>query len=236
MKKPTTPITAHADWDYDLIDRVARGVEHSDLHVFGALTFVAVPESKGGDPDDPATSIGLDFAMVTDGRRGWLALVAADEECDWGPETNELLDELVGEVGATDAAPHVALAVNVYRSTPPVEEAVELRDDRQRRIEALFESHFGDVPEREPEAFSWMEKAMKAFGFGWMTESEIRERMNEGPEEGFGASHGSVVEEDAMPDGPFFEVRTTVLSELPPAYMNRHERRKQKALARKSRR
>ena len=224
MEKPTQAITSHADWDYELLEHVARGLEHSALHVAGALTFVAVPKEIGGDPDDELSSVGLNLALVTDFARGWLVLVAADEECDWGQVAGELIDELLAEVGAVSPAPHVALGANSYGRVELVAGALDLRAERSSRIEEAFEAHFADCPPLDPDAFKWMHAAMAACNFGWLTEADLREMMNESPEQG-------------LKSVPREESAVHVLGEpmFGPVLVgpNRQERRKQKALTRR---
>lgn len=225
MKKPTQAITSHADWDYELLEHVARGLEHSALHVAGALTFVAVPEEIGGDPNHELSSVGLNLALVTDFKRGWLALVRADEECDWGQVAGELVDDLMADVGAVSPAPHVALGANSYKSEDLVAGALDLRTHRRRQIEEAFEAHFADCPPLGPDAFEWMHTAMAACNLGWLTEADLRETMNESPELGL----KSVPREESGVHVLGVPVLVGPVLDKP----NRQERRKQKALTRR---
>lgn len=223
MKKPTEAITSHPDWDYELLEHVTRGLEHSVLHVAGALTSVRVPEEIGGDPDDDLCSLLLNLTLVTDFERGWFVLVAADEACDWGQVAGELIDELLAEVGAVSPAPHVAQGANSYRSVELVAGALDLRVDRRRRIEEAFEAHFADCPPLGPDAFEWMRAVMTACNYSWLTEADLRETMNESPEGGL----KSVPREESG-----VHVLGPVLGPVL-AGPNRQERRKQNAMARR---
>ena len=181
MQKPSIAITSNTDWDYDLIERVTRALEHSPLHVRAVLGQVSVPAELGGDPRDPYSALGFDMALITDLQRGWLVLTQADEEYDW----TSTIDDVLGEMVQGDSAPWVGRTALSFVSEPPVATALDLRCDAQARIEAEFERHFGEASRLPTKLFSAFDAGFAEFGFSVMEEVELRRKMNE-PFEGFG--------------------------------------------------
>lgn len=173
MRKPDYPIKSEEWLDYGISERVARHLRASPLHVFDAQVSSSVPAAIG-DPDDPLTSISVEFTMLTDGRRGWLILVGAEEDWDVEVEMTELVQ---GMLGATEGQPKwVVRAVELY--DPPAAGVLDLRDGstRRARLEDEFARHFEGVAPTE------VESILQPFEvYALRDELAIRKCMNQDP-------------------------------------------------------
>ncbi len=189
LQKPDQPITSHPSYDYDLGDRVARALEHSPLHVVGASVVVSLPESRqaavveemfGLNP--PPFAVGgwlteVELVFVTDGAHGWLALVDATDDDDAEAEVSKLMAEIL--VGHEEVA-CVVRAVSDFGAL--VAGALDLREPatRRARIEAEYARLLGDSAATAPEDFF---ARFRGYEHCVRGEAEIRETMNESPEE-----------------------------------------------------
>lgn len=173
MQKPDYPIRSAAWLDHGLSEHVARHLESSPLHVYGAHVVSAVPAAIG-DPDDPLTSISVEFTMLTDGRRGWLVLVLAQDEWDAEVEMTELVEHLLEMV---EHPPKVVVRA-VAPFAAPNSGAIDLRDPAtvRARLEEEFARHFQGVSARPVEPFL---RPFEACGYAPRDELTIRRAMNQ---------------------------------------------------------
>lgn len=176
MQKPENyPIESEAWLDYGLTEHVARHLQSSPLHVYGASVISAVP-APVGDPNDPLTSIMVDFTLVSDGRSGWLVLVSPQVEWDAEVEMSELVEGLLEMGKVKDPPKSVVRAANRYdRATPG---ALDLRDPNtvRARLEAEFERHFEGVAASSVEDFL---QPFETFHYALRDELAIRREMNQ---------------------------------------------------------
>ena len=173
MKKPDYPITSEEWLDYGLAERVARHLQASPLHVFFASVSMSVPAALG-DPSDPHAALLVDLTMLTDGRRGWLVLVSAQDEWDAEAELTEFVEGLCEMVEGPSR--WVVRAARGHE--PAVPGALDLRDAAtvRERLEAEFERSFDGAPPAEVEPFL---RPFEKFGYAVWDELAIRRQMNE---------------------------------------------------------
>ncbi len=173
MIKPELPILSEEWMDYGLSQRVARFLERSHLHVCCAEVFSSVPEAIA-DADGPDTLLAVEFAMVTDGKRGWLVLTPCDPDYCAELEMTELVGGLLER---TEAPPKVAVrAVNTHGEGPAT--ALDLRDDAAagRIIEAEFEAHFEGADPCELESLL---ETFRRHHYLLLDELALRQEMNQ---------------------------------------------------------
>jgi len=174
MEKPDLPIESDPYLDYQLAERVVRYLEHSPLHVCAAEVLSGVPDGLPG-AGDPYTSISVELTLVTDGRRGWLALVQA--HADWDVEKE--MTEWFGHVleGVQGAPKCVVRAANRLGDRDFVG-ALRIRetDPSRERIEAEYERVFADAP---PCRVGLLLTLFESYHYFVIDERGLREQMNQ---------------------------------------------------------
>lgn len=166
MKKPRLAIESDPCLDYSLAERITRALEGSHLHVFDAFGFMSVPAAIG-DPFDETMSMSVELTLLTDGRRGWLVLAAAQDEYDVEVEIGELVGEFLEEVPGPLTC--------VVRAVAACSRLVGALEIARTPLEVEYERHFDgrSMVDHEP-----LLAAIRGCGWSVKDELEIRQDMN----------------------------------------------------------
>jgi hypothetical protein len=172
--KPDARIAAPSHDDVDQEERVTRAMQDSGLHLCASnLAMGLPPELKEGEYahlGPGAVQLHLDCTFVTDGVRGWMVLVAADDDYDVEAEVSECFEGLLP--GHQASGQLVVRATYRWRRPPYRALCIGLPCETRLRIEAEYTRRLFRGPPTDHQALL---SACRGMGYTVRDERAMRE-------------------------------------------------------------
>ncbi len=178
MKKPEEPIRSKPLLDCGIAQQVARRLERSRLHVYGAYVCMSAPPGLDDFPDGgpyagAEVSMFHELALVTDGDRGWLVLTPPGDGWDAEPEITEFIADCLGGV---EDPPRCVVRAATCHAGPVV--GLDLRD--AHACWAVLEAEYeGQLHGSEGANLDALLAVFRASGYAVQDEARLRAEMNE---------------------------------------------------------
>lgn len=174
LDKPTGPRLSEApNFDYDIAERLTRALQDSHLIVARTTAVTAFPDDMENERpiDSDDLSLMVDYALVTDCRRGWLVIVDESDDYDAGLHADLVFRELLE--GAGPARPHFAVrtAIMYGRPRPTTSIPVWTIEGLRHRVEAEYEHAFAGAPAID---HGRLVDACGSHGWSFLDEHELR--------------------------------------------------------------